>query len=132
MSIDDSREFMAGNSKNIQNAANREANVLIEFRMIEPMSAEVLDANSDDVMDAVIDHAGDIALGPAVALTPSTCSIKLRFDVLAKNDAEIHQRVGKVIAIIERQTDLKIIVSRSSVEAHHEPDDMQTGEFAAA
>ena len=123
---------MGSSDKSTQDPNNREANVLIEFRMVEPMSAEVLDANSDDVLDAVVNHAADIALGPAVALNPATCSIKLRFDVLAKNDAEIHGRVGKVIATIEEKTDLEIVVSRSSVEAHCEPEGPQAGEFAAA
>lgn len=100
--------------------AAREANVLIEFRMAEPMSEEVLDANSDDVLEAVEGHASDIALGPAIALNMHECAIKLRFDVMAKNDADIHKQVGKVIAIIVRETDLKLQVSRSSVEAHEE------------
>jgi len=121
---------MPDSQRRVQASPNREANVLIEFRMIEPMSAEVLDANSDDVLDAVVDHAADIALGPAIALNPATCSIKLRFDVLAKNDAEIHGRVGKVIAIIEEKTDLEIVVSRSSVEAHGDSEESQAGEFA--
>jgi hypothetical protein len=95
-----------------------EANVLIEFRMAEPMSEEVLDANSDDVLEAVESHAGDVALGPAIALNMHTCSIKLRFDVVARNDADIHNQVGKVIAIILRETDLELQVSRSSIEAH--------------
>jgi hypothetical protein len=110
----------------------REANVLLEFEMVEAMSAEVLDANSDDVMDAVLEHAPDIALGPAIALNVQSCSIKLRFDFLAKNDAEIHKKIGKVIAIILQETDLELEVSRSSVEAHDDAEETPTGEFAAA
>lgn len=110
---------------------NREANVLLEFQMLEAMSAEVLDANSEDVMDAVTGHAAEIALGPAVALSASNCSIKLRFDILAKNDAEIHKKIGHVISIILRETDLELEVARSSVEAHDDAD-APTGEFAAA
>ena len=72
----------------------------------------------------------DIALGPVVALNMHSCSIKLRFDVLAANDAEIHKRVAKVIGIIFRETDLKLEVSRSSVEAHQ--DRLDAGELAAA
>ena len=112
-------------------STNREANVLLEFRMVEPMSAEVLDANSDDVMEAVLAHAAEVALGPAIALNTQACAIKLRFDVLAKSDAEIHKQVAKVIAVIIRETDLELHVSRSSVEAHQDAED-QTGNFAAA
>lgn len=111
--------------------STREANVLLEFRMVDPMSAEVLDANSEDVINAVLNHAADLALGPALAVNPHSCSIKLRFDVLAKDDAEIYGQVSKIVGIILRETDLELVVSRSSVESQDEAD-AHTGEFAAA
>ncbi|HEV7483587.1 MAG TPA: hypothetical protein VGO13_10865 [Solirubrobacterales bacterium] len=123
---------MAETQKTPKGSTNREANVLLEFRMVDPMSEEVLDANSDDVIEAVEAHAADIALGPVISLNMHSCSIKLRFDVLAANDADIHKRVGKVIAIILRETDLELEVSRSSVEAHREADETSTGKLAAA
>jgi hypothetical protein len=46
----------------------REANVLIELLARAPISLEVLDINSDDVLEAVQAHAQDIALG-----RPSRC-----------------------------------------------------------
>jgi hypothetical protein len=107
----------------------REANVLLEFRMVDPMSAEVLDANAEDVIDAAVNHAADLALGPAIAVNPHTCSIKLRFDVLAEDDAAIHGQVSEVLRVILGETDL--VLSRSSVEAHDDAD-APTGEFAAA
>lgn len=122
---------MASDSK-IEKARRSEANVLIEFQMVDPMSEEVLDANSDDVLEAVETGASEIALGPAIALNTESCSIKLRFDVLAENDACVHQRIAEVIEIILRDTDLELHVSRSSVEASQDADEAQTGEFAAA
>lgn len=122
---------MAGGNKISKSAAHREANVLIELQMVEPMSEELLDANSEDVIEAIENHAADIALGPVIPLNPHTCSIKLRFDVVAANDAEIHKQIGKVIATIFRETDLELEVSRSSVEAHDDAD-APSGEFAAA
>jgi hypothetical protein len=100
--------------------------------MVEPMSAEVLDAHSDDVMDAVLGHASEIALGPAIALNPRSSTIKLRFDVLAKDDAEIHKKIGKVIAMIVRKTDLSLEVARSSVEAHDDAPRASSGQLATA
>jgi len=117
--------------KSSPETSTREANVLLEFRMVDPMSAEVLDANSEDVMKAVLDHGSDLALGPALAVNSHTCSIKLRFDVLAKDDAEIYERVSRIVAIILRETDLELVVSRSSVESQDEAD-TRAGEFAAA
>lgn len=109
---------------------DREAHVLLEMHMADPMSEEVLDANSDDVIDALEDHASDLALGPVVALNMATCSIKLRFNVVGTTDAEIHQRISEVIAIIERETDLEMV--RSSVESREDAADSPTGEMAAA
>lgn len=109
---------------------DREAHVLLEMVMADPMSEEVLDANSDDVMDALENHASDLALGPVVALNMATCSIKLRFNVLGATDAEIHKRIGKIIAVIERKTDLEMI--RSSVESREDVADSPTGDMAAA
>jgi hypothetical protein len=109
-----------------------EANVLIEFQMLEPMSEEVLDANSDDVLEAVESGASDVALGACIALNPHENSIKLRFDVLAKNDAEVHKKIAKVITVILRDTDFELHVNRSSVQAQQDGERAQTGEFAAA
>lgn len=122
---------MAKSENSNTEKTKREAHVLLEFRMVDPMSAEVLDANSDDVMEAVLNHASEIALGPALAVNARSCSIKLRFDVLSKSDAEIYKQVSQVVAIIVRETDLELVVSRSSVETRDETD-APTGEFAAA
>jgi prephenate dehydratase len=120
---------MAEDSK-IEKARSSEANVLIEFRMVDAMSEEVLDANSDDVLEAVEAGAADIALGAAIALNTHTCSIKLRFDVLAENDAEVHQKIAEVIAVILRDTDFELHVNRSSVEAQQDVE--ETPALAAA
>jgi hypothetical protein len=109
---------------------DREVNVLFEMQMADPMSEEVLDANSDDVMDALLDHAAHLALGPVVALNMHSCSIKLRFNVVAKTDADIHKKIAKIIAIIERETELEMI--RSSVEARDDVAGSPAGEMATA
>jgi hypothetical protein len=100
--------------------SSREANVLLEFQMVDPMSAEVLDANAEDVIEAVTEHAADTALGPAIAVNAHECAIKLRFDVLAENDAAIYQQIAKVIQVVLRETDLRL--SKSSVEAQEDAD----------
>jgi hypothetical protein len=121
---------MAENSK-IEKARCSEANVLIEFRMVDAMSEEVLDANSDDVLEAVEAGAADIALGAAIALNLHTCSIKLRFDVLAANDAEVHEKIAQVIAVILRDTDFELHVNRSSVESQQDAEE-SAGALTAA
>lgn len=108
---------------------NREANVLLEFQMVDPMSAEVLEANAEDVIEAVLEHAAEVALGPAIAVNSHECAIKLRFDVLAENDAAILQQASKVIQVILEKTDLRL--HRSSIEAHTDAD-AHDGELAPA
>lgn len=122
---------MAGNSKT-DKAQGSEANVLIELQMLEPMSEEVLDANSDDLLEAVEAGAADIALGPAITLNTHSCAIKLRFDVLAEDDAQVHEKIAKVIEVILRDTDFELHVNRSSVEAQQEAEESHAGKFATA
>jgi hypothetical protein len=97
--------------------------------MVDPMSAEVLDANAEDVIEAVAEHAADTALGPAIAVNEHDRAIKLRFDVLAEDDAAILQQVSTVIQVILQQTDLRL--SRSSIEAQ-EGTDAHDNELAPA
>lgn len=93
----------------------REANVLLELRMAEPITEEVLDSYSDEVLATLEESAGDVALGPAVALNPHTSTVKLRFDVLGADNAEIHRQVSEVLTLIERDT--RLVFTRSSVAA---------------
>lgn len=107
-----------------------EANVLLQLRMQDAMSSEVLDANSDAVFDAVEKYASDIALGPAISLDFKDCSIELQFDVIAKNSSEVYKQIAAVVKVIEKHTDLTLESSSSSVESHGR--EAGTSEFAAA
>jgi acyl-CoA synthetase (NDP forming) len=110
---------------------DEETNVLLEFRMQDPMSAEVLDRNSDDVLEAVEKHAADIALGPAIAINPNECAIKLRFDCVGRSKAQIYRQIAKVLSVLEKETDLHFLAVHSDVEDRAEPVETATGEFAA-
>lgn len=96
---------------------SREANVLLELCMTDAMSEEVLDANSDDVLDAVQKHGAHIALGPAIALNLQDCSIRLRFDAVVATDADAYRLLAELIDIIEQHTDLQIVRTRSAIES---------------
>lgn len=108
----------------------REANVVLELRMAGPVSEEALDDKSDVVLEVIANSASDIALGPAIALSPPSRAIELRFDVLGANDAEIHKRIAKVVAVVERETDL--LLTRTSVEAVQDGDGASIGSLVAA
>jgi hypothetical protein len=110
-------------------ATCREANVLLEFRMGDSLAAHGLDAAAEAAIAAVSERASDIALGPAVAANTQTRTIKLRFDVLAKDGAAVHEQISKVAAVILNGTDL--VLSRSNVEAPPKAAG-STRQFAAA
>lgn len=96
--------------------APREANVLLELIAGEPMSVEVLDANSDDVLEVVQAHAHDVALGPTISLRTADAAILLRFDLLIASESDAYRGVARVVEVIEQHTDLRFESSRSAVE----------------
>jgi hypothetical protein len=102
-----------GNGKAVPRS--REANVLLELPM-NGAREEILDINSDVVLEAVQKHAADTALGPTIALDLADSSIRLRFDVLVKDDADVYRQIAKVLDVIEKQTGLHFESSRSSID----------------
>lgn len=94
------------------------------------MSEEALDDKSDVVLEVVANSASDIALSPAIALSPQSGAIDLRFDVLGTNDAEIHRRIAKVAALLERETDL--LLTRTSVGVVQDVDGTSSDSLVAA
>lgn len=92
-----------------------EANVVLEMRMADPMSLEVLDKNSDDVVEAV-EAGAPMALGPAVALNEQDCAIRLRFDVEASDDAEVYRQIAEIVKVIEDRTDLSFVSHGATIE----------------
>jgi hypothetical protein len=108
-------------------ASKSERNVLLNLISRAPISEEVLDANSNDVLDAVTKHAADIALGPAISLNVPGGTIRLRFDALVDTDAKAYKTIAEVLEVIEKHTDLRFESSTSEVDS---PDEAETGEFA--
>ena len=112
---------MTENTKNTPSTQpEREANVLLELRTENAMSEEVLDANSDALLEAVQRHAADIALGPTISLNLNDLAICLRFDALAATEAEFHRVIANVLDVIEQHTDIVIVRSRSETEIDDE------------
>lgn len=113
---------MTNNEKKIPIASSeREANVLLELRTENAMSEEVLDANSDALLEAVQSYGADIALGPTISLNLRDLAIRLRFDVIAPTEAQVHRAIADVLQIIEEHTDIVVIRSRSETEIEDEP-----------
>lgn len=109
---------MAKNTNQIAtgDGPEREANVLLELRIEHAMSEEVLDANSDALLEAVQKYGSDIALGPTISLNLRDLAIRLRFDVMAPTEAQVHRAIADVLQLIEEHTDMVIVQSRSATE----------------
>jgi hypothetical protein len=108
---------MTKNTENLTGARSaRETNVLLELRTQNAMSEEVLDANSDALLEAIQTHGGDLALGPTISLNLRELAIRLRFDVMASTEAEVHRAIADVLQIVEEHTDIVVVRSRSQTE----------------
>lgn len=68
------------------------------------------------VLDVVERHAAEVALGPVVGGTTDPPVIELEFDVIAASSAAAHQRVARVIGIIERHAAIGGLRRASVVE----------------
>lgn len=95
---------------------DRETNVLLELRTQNTMSEEVLDANSDALLEAVQAHGAALALGPTISLNVRDLAIRLRFDVIASTEADVHRAIADILQIIEEHTDIVVVRSRSQTE----------------
>jgi hypothetical protein len=98
----------------------RETNVLLELRTQNTMSEEVLDANSDALLEAVQTYGPDLALGPTISLNLRDLAIRLRFDVIAATEADVHRAIADVLQIVEEHTDIVVVRSRSETEIEDE------------
>lgn len=96
---------------------DREANVLLELRMPSPMSEEVLAANAERMLDALLADPSNSALGPALSVNPLDGVIKLCFDVQAASDDDVRRQVRRVVTAASHETGLDLRVHRIRIEA---------------
>lgn len=95
---------------------DREANVLLELRIPHPMSEEVLAANAERVLDALLADPSNCALGPALSVNPLDGVIKLCFDVQAASDADVRRQVRRVVTAAGHETSLDLRVRQIRIE----------------
>lgn len=70
-------------------------------------AADELEQDMLDVLAAVEQHAGDVVLGPAVALNLASSTIDLAFTVCADRLSQVQPVVERVLKAIEQHTDVK-------------------------
>jgi hypothetical protein len=104
-----------------------EANVEFNLRLRGPLANTAIDAYSDDVLDALEKHAADLALGPAALVDFDEPSISLEFFVLADTPAEVHQKLAAIAAILEREVDLPLSSTHTTVNFTGEPVQPEVG-----
>lgn len=61
-----------------------------------------------EVLATVEDRAAELALGPVVAVDFAAGEIELAFSVLAANVQGAHDAVGRVLHLIDSDTDVKL------------------------
>lgn len=80
----------------------RDAHVQITMAAQGPIDEASLEDSAMRALAAIEEHATGVALGPVVAWNVERGDIDLDFTVEAATTSEVHQRVGIVMAIIER------------------------------
>lgn len=104
--------------------------MVLTLRMSGPISDEVLDASSDEVLEAVERHVADLALGPVVAVNFHERAIELRFDVVAPSYVDLPDGIKAVLGVVIGETDIPIASMGFAVEAGAEGSQPGRGEFA--
>jgi hypothetical protein len=82
---------------NSRRAALGEANVLLDLRLHKRAPEDVLAANAEQVLEAFIDSAPDVALGPALSIAPVEQAIELCFDVEAETPIDAQERSAALL-----------------------------------
>jgi hypothetical protein len=62
-----------------------------------------IEDDADRVLQAIEEHAAGVVVGPVVACDFSDGAIELDFTVESGSNSEVHQRVGLVASIVERE-----------------------------
>jgi hypothetical protein len=84
---------------------SREAQVQVTLSIEEgaKYTEPILEEMAYKVLAAVEEHAHGVVLGPAVAWNIEHGEIDLDFIVSVLSDSEVHQRIGLVMSILERE-----------------------------
>lgn len=81
----------------------REAHVQLTLVIHAEITDEDLEALAYDGLEAVNTHAAGVVLGPVVAWNTERREIDFDFTVAALSESEVHQRIGLVLSILERE-----------------------------
>jgi hypothetical protein len=99
-----------------------EYDIVVNLRSVETVDREQLEDRMFEVLNAVEQHASEIADGAGVAANFPRSEIELVFTVFAERPSEVHQRVSDVMAVVERHTPITMSGSATSAPHHEQPD----------
>ena len=102
-------------------SAAHEYETIVTLTATEPVSRERLEDDMFAVLDAVEEHAADIALGPVVGAHFGQSAIELAYTVLANSQAEARARADEVTERIAWQQVGDGRLERTSIQTR-EPD----------
>lgn len=81
--------------------ASLEAHVVLRLEASDPCSEEELEQAAGQALEAVEQRVANVALGPVVSWNIQTCVIEIDFTVEANANAEVHEKIALVVAVIE-------------------------------
>jgi hypothetical protein len=87
--------------------------VIITMTIANACDRDTLEDLAIIVLEAVQEHADEVALGPVVSAKFDPRSIELDFDVMAHSVSEVHQKMALVSEVVEKHTPLSILIATS-------------------
>jgi hypothetical protein len=101
----------------------RESEVVVQLMAANPeIPDESLEEHMFAVLEAVEQHAADIALGPVVAVDFDAHAIELAFCVCHRTQADAQQKIADVMAVVEQHTPVKFGSSNATVNEPNQAD----------
>lgn len=95
-------------------APKSEFQVLLHLEPVERPSDDELAAFAEFALNALIAEAAGLALGPVASVDLDKRLVQFELTVEAVSASEVHQKIGLILAALERGTDGVIVDSSTS------------------
>lgn len=90
-----------------------EFDVTLTLTATNEITDEQLEAHADELLECVLTHASDVALGAGIAVNFATRSLELDFTLLVDTLSEVHSELAEVMRRVEQHLNVSLVETRS-------------------
>lgn len=102
----------------------RESEIILHLSAANDQIAdETLEEHMFEVLQAVEDHASDIALGAVTAVDFDNHAIELAFSLCHDTQSEAQRKIADVLSVVEQNTPIKFGAADTHVRAQDRADE---------